>query len=551
MVEFYQPKKRRGIASQKTTRVVAEAKPYWPGLEIDDYDRKKANPNSVNGVTIPNIDVNTNPYGNNGNCVSKNSSANDGAEKTTCANSGEISIQSATGEDAIHAQDSHFDNSRSKSMALHRPLAVRSRKRRRKEPTTDNNDTIEDMPPSSSGPANYDPSMDEQKGNNDLNSKVAANYSNAAVVDGSEKKKSLAIQAGSTPSLPPVTLPVETTTTTTRSPPSTIHGTDDNDDNDNAKTVAKDPPDTCVDGNENEKRLSIRVPLVLRVETTTRLPSGTNDCTNDDGDNTTKALPSNPPTILVDDSEKEKRPIRWEASTVLSPAITHPAETTKALPSRTNDCNKNDETDTTTTNDERQNESDLPKQIQDAPQREQQTLATFEELCKRHEKLLDRMDGLEQATSKREQAFLAKTQEQQSHERLVKELQQTISKLKHSNVALQEDLQDVEESKKHLQKTFYSRVEEQFRELAKRDAVIEKQKRELEEMRLKNKRLKKAIEAAGEDHPSSKDLDATSNRHAATSTSSSEAAFTSHRSRHRHPNAQSRLSTNFAYNQWG
>ena len=103
----------------------------------------------------------------------------------------------------------------------------------------------------------------------------------------------------------------------------------------------------------------------------------------------------------------------------------------------------------------------------------------FHDVCEQQEKFLERMERIELAAAKREEEFLKRTTEEPQNRReenLVTELKRHIQdKSKYQSEIKEKNrvIKDLKESKRSTQRLFQSRLDEQFRELSKRETENE------------------------------------------------------------------------------
>ena len=509
MVEFHQPKKRRGIAgiSGRSTRAV-EAKPYWPGLEIDEDDRNTANPGSNNDgangdekTVEPNIE----------------SPASEDKEKD---DKRIVSIGKGEGSSTASSNGEIKGNKRRSTGDL---SIFRSRKRKRKLNVNDNLAQI---------PKRNDLTGEEQGGRSNP-AKSPPDIPTKTTIDTTDEVTKKCAQ--------PVEIASELQSTVTALKDSSNH--------------AKAPPDipiiTTVDTtNEVTKKCAQPVDKASELQSTVTMPK---DSTNkiatakatDDNKKGNTISPGNPQSSKTDDQSsvsssdtksvgtatprtlvnflvQKKIPILDKVVSDIrdvlfgmvsrSPALLqkHLAEASQSSFTSAGDTGQN----TQVGNNHMESGRKQPPQ--------EDNISKFEDICKRQEKLLDRIVEMELAAAKREEEFRKQIQEQkealqqQNHQRqsqqdkdltanllLQKEyrifekantsLKMKIERRNRSIEAYRMELQEkdsiiegLEESRLLMKHSFQSRVEEQF-------GIIEKHTNSLKIERKENEKLRNRV----------------------------------------------------------
>lgn len=493
MVEFYHPKKRRGIAGVfgRTTRV--EPQPYWPGLEIDEHDRKK----SCNGSNI--VD-------DNGKNNAKKSDTKSNTEEDNQNNDENIDCFGMVEESSTINSNAEREIKPSPSMNDARKgntnrcsasiSAFRSRKRKK---TIHQNKTSE----------NAHPQLPGNKSNT-TNTRVATDTSTAVKTANVVVRKC----AGS----------IDTT----------------------AKNFTA-----------SSLKLSTNSHAIVRAKTATqnitpisaRKTNNTSDNTHDlssVSSSDVRSAESTTPRALVNFLLQEKFPVLDEVvsnireilfgmisrSPVLlqkhlAMAATKPlppagADTENILESNNDRNRKNDHGG--------MNHNDMLRSERKQPPQEE-TLSKLQDICQRHEMLLDRLAGIESAATRREKVLHEETQKEKQIQDLEQQQQneqrqchqeedsvklqrdyQTLQKanaslklkLKRSNDSIEsyvQTIEELEESKRSINGMFQSRFDEQFRELSERECTIETQRNVLQIARIENKKLRNRIVVLEEGRP--------------------------------------------------
>mmetsp|Transcript_19332 Transcript_19332/g.48138 ORF Transcript_19332/g.48138 Transcript_19332/m.48138 type:complete len:613 (-) Transcript_19332:35-1873(-) len=571
MVEFHQPKKRRGIAgiSGRSTRAV-EAKPYWPGLEIDEDDRNTASPGSNKDVDNRN-EKSVEP--------TIESPANEDKEKD---DKRIVSIGKGEGSSTAN---SNGEEKGSKRRSTGDISIFRSRKRKRKLNVNDNLARI----PKSNGLTGEEQDVRSNP------AKAPPDIPTMTTVDTPDeitKKRVL-----------PVEIASELQSTVTTLKDSTNH--------------AKAPPDiptmTTVDTtNEVIKKCAQPVDKASELQSTVTTPK---DSTNqiaaakatDDNKKGNTISPGNPPSnktgdqssvsssdtksvgtatprTLVNFLVKKKIPILDKVVSDIrdvlfgmvsrSPALLqkHLAEASQSSFTSTGDAGLG----TQAGNNHMESGRKQPPQ--------QDNISKFEEICKRQEKLLDRIVEMELAAAKREEEFRKQIQEQkealqqQNDQRQSQQdkdltanllLQKEYRILEKANASLKMKLErrnrsieayrlelhekdsiieGLEESKLLMKHSFQSRVEEQFGIIEKHTNSLKIERKESEKLRnrilvLEIEKSNQGVEAAEADNltPGVETVDSTvvlAEGPSSAPTSRKEHQAYSQRTRHRHANGQ-------------
>eukprot|EP00533_Pseudo-nitzschia_delicatissima_P009791 CAMPEP_0116081482 /NCGR_PEP_ID=MMETSP0327-20121206/2219_1 /TAXON_ID=44447 /ORGANISM="Pseudo-nitzschia delicatissima, Strain B596" /LENGTH=584 /DNA_ID=CAMNT_0003572217 /DNA_START=89 /DNA_END=1843 /DNA_ORIENTATION=- len=543
MVEFHQPKKRRGIAgiSGRSTRAV-EAKPYWPGLEIDEDDRNTASPGSNKDVDNRN-EESVEP--------TIESPANEDKEKD---DKRIVSIGKGEGSSTAN---SNGEEKGSKRRSTGDISIFRSRKRKRK---LNVNDNLARIPKSNgltgeeqdvrSNPAKAPPqstvttlkdSTNHAKAPPDIPTMTTVDTTNEVI-----KKCAQPVDKASE---------LQSTVTTPKDSTNQIAAAKATDDNKKGNTISPGNPPSNKTGDQSSVSSS-----------------------------DTKSVGTATPRTLVNFLVKKKIPILDKVVSDIrdvlfgmvsrSPALLqkHLAEASQSSFTSTGDAGLG----TQAGNDHMESGRKQPPQ--------QDNISKFEEICKRQEKLLDRIVEMELAAAKREEEFRKQIQEQkealqqQNDQRQSQQdkdltanllLQKEYRILEKANASLKMKLErrnrsieayrlelhekdsiieGLEESKLLMKHSFQSRVEEQFGIIEKHTNSLKIERKESEKLRnrilvLEIEKSNQGVEAAEADNltPGVETVDSTvvlAEGPSSAPTSRKEHQAYSQRTRHRHANGQ-------------
>ncbi|VEU41059.1 unnamed protein product [Pseudo-nitzschia multistriata] len=431
MVEVYQPKKRRGIAGQRTTRVTRTPKPYWPGLEIDEHDRTKAGGCSGLVGAPKEGEGNSSPPG-----------------SVRGPTGGEIPERDAAGQKTV----AHHDGPPSGvSAAPGKSGSAAGRFRKRKRRSDTRTGASEGNPPF---PGHGGAS---RAGDGDGAEAGSRSGAEAAATD----KPAAALGAG------PGSAERETTPGPT-------------------EPAAGDPATTA--------------PLHAGEEANPNHPSGDATGTTPKGSGGPKRTPASAgsrstaseatsvvtpskttPRALVRFLLRKKFPVLADCVAYIrdvlsgmvsgSPALLQKHLTASETASLSSFGLPQNGSNNTSSNGSNQ-------QQQQQQQAQHEALLGFEDICNRQEALLDRMAGLESALGKREEESPVPAPERES-----------LESPRAAEAALRLELEEARASAASVKEFFRSRLEEQFRELEKRDALLRERERELEAARGENERL--------------------------------------------------------------
>ena len=513
MVEFYQPKKRRGIAGRRTTTRVVEPKPYWPGLEIDEHDSDK----SRRG--IDNNTENTNTMKSN-----IETSANEGRQDSPKAI---VSIERVEGSSAEgetkpspSMNDSKKGNTNTNTNSRHVGgiSTFRPRKRKRK-PSINNNDVGDNAIPQLPGNTTMTGEEQEQEQGSD----IAKN----ALVDSTSATSTTVGTANEVTRK--CSHPIVNTTTgpsTTNSTGSLTNVSTNN--NNHATAKATDAINTITP-----------VPA-KKTNTTNNYANNDNNNSDDQSSVSSSSDTRATPRVLVKFLLHQKFPLLDRVVSDIRDILTGMVSRSPALLQK-----HLAKTSTTTlpplpwgnTGNNREinnggiEDNDNASRSERNTPPQQETMSKLEDICKRQEMLLDRMTGMESAAARREEEFLKQTQEekqaqqqaqqqkeqrqrQRQQEDSTAKLQRDYQTLQEANASLQMKLEaknhsietyrlqleekgktigELEGSKRSIHGTFQSRFDEQFRELSERECLIEKQRNLLKIARLENEKLRNRI----------------------------------------------------------
>ena len=556
MVEFYQPKKRPGIAGRRTTTRVVEPKPYWPGLEIDEHDRDKSrhgrNDNKNNG---------------NADAVKFNieTSAKEGSQDSPKAI---VSVERVDGSSATDINDVEGEtkpsppmNDSKKGNTNNRHLGgistFRPRKRKRKPSININNVGDNALPHL---PGNTTMPGEEQEGGHDIAKNALINCTSAAsttVGTASEvtRKCSQPIVDATGTSTTNSTGSLTNNSTNINSPATNNHAT----------AKATDAINNTI------------IPVPARKTNTTNNPANNDSNHSDDQSSVSSSSDARAtPRVLVKFLLHQKIPLLDQvvsdirdiltgmvsrspallqkhlarAATTRSPAhpITNTGNDREITSNESNNNNINDKR----TNNSQGGMMDDNNNVLKSEQK-QEAVSKLEDICKRQEMLLDRMES---AAARREEEFLKQTQEEKQAHQLQQQqkkqrqrqqedsaakLQRDYQLLQQANASLQMKLEaknhsietyrfeleekgktigELEGSRRSIHGTFQLRFDEQFRELSERECTIEKQRNLLKIARVENEKLRHRIEVLEEGMPRSA-VEADANH-----------AYNSHRIRH-------------------
>ena len=523
MVEFYQPIKKRGIAGKRTTRVVETPKPYWPGLEIDEFDRKKANRNSVNVTSnnSNNFHINSNV----GTTNAEKSSFKTGAESsaknrilfidrlakssdsgningreeragTLLGSSNELGKETDTkdskGNCATPSPSANTNTNTNTNTCSSRNGTPTSRSKKRKRKRPFKNNIVEDNKaalPKLDNNNNHNHNDNDnhaveehhkhqhQQARKSVVGKDTAGNGNGTN-SGNERNGNHegAIQSQTTALLVAREKSSETISRAKTNTPTS----------DQQARAASGVSGPTASTNSTTATTAIPTPRVLiRLLLKKKFPV-LEECVSNIRD-ILLGMVSGSPALL------QKRLTATETSSPSSPLVSSQSSST------IND-DINADIHTTTNNDVIKSDHGGETQIQTQTQtnyndiRQQEAISKFEVICKRQEVLLDRIDGLESAAAKREEEFCRHTLErkQQQHQHHLRE-EDVVAQLQIDNSILKLQLQEAKESKESIQKMFQSRLDEQFRELAQRDGVAKKQRQELITALMENEMLRNKL----------------------------------------------------------
>ena len=476
MVEFHYAKKRRGIASitGKSNRAV-EPKPYWPGLEIDEHDRKKSSHGRINN------DINGDITSINPNIQSHSEEETRG--KMDGATSSETQEESGTSGQSSATNDQK--NSSTKRCAVGVP---KFRSRKRKSKISINLCSGDNLP---------------KKGPNDIRltgekQEVGINMTNNHAVALSSTKAGMRKIAQSIEAI-----------------------TKDSSKNDTAS----------FENVSGDDKLSDRISAVtmnsnLVSSKKTNVVDDNKDDLSSTSSNEGKPSISTTPRALVTFLLRKKFPVLDDVLSSIrdilfgmvsqSPAILQKhlakATTTSHAASATRSSDSGN------------------FQIPLRGKSHEETISKLQDICKRQEILLDRIAGIESATRLEDcrnqtqdgdvTQRLRHRQQPKEQRQVQKEIDSTTKlhrdyqKLQETNTSLKmkldasnksieshrlelqayiETIQELEKSKRSIQYTFRSRFDEQFRELSERDLIIEKQRTLLRVARAENEKLRGRI----------------------------------------------------------
>jgi hypothetical protein len=500
MVEIYYAKKRRGTASLKGRTNGGPPKAYWPGLEIDEYDKKTSNNSNNNNNNNGTMERTSGILHTNNNKRmegrGEGKSHPSPRQMDVVVNSNNTPISSTTKENDTNGISPSFRSRKRKRKRCVPPTdkKVEAQQQQQKQqqkkqhhqmivdeiekeegnavenkhikntiyeeaegnnvsylpPNTNTNNSKElertISTTTSASNASSSSSSSSSSSNTSVCTTIIANDGNKCTTTSplfgkNDEPQTEAIRATAAVGTKKMTLKDITTTATMNelaitAPASPLTAA-------NATTTTKTKMDTAYDDNDNDAKMKMKTPTALAsFLLRTKLP-------------------------VIDDVLSNIRDVLLGmVSPSLQNGITKISGGTMSHSCSKSKNNINDNVNHTKQSQNRHEEEKGSEVV---------ITSKFLDVCEQQEKFLERMERMESAAAKREEEFLKRTTERRE-ENLTTELKRHLhdktryqSEIKEKNRVIK----DLKESKRSIQRLFQSRLDEQFLELSKRETENE------------------------------------------------------------------------------